>query len=134
MFIVCVLCNSWYFLSGDFKVFVADLALGARLPAWVSLVAQMVKNPPANAGEAGWIPGSGRSWRRAWQPTPAFLPGASQGQRGLEGHSPWGCKELDMTECLSTHTPCPQGLSKDHSVVGSVSIIRHRIIFRVRRG
>ena len=45
-------------LSRDFKVFVADLALGARLPAWVSLVAQMVKNPPANAGEAGWIPGS----------------------------------------------------------------------------
>ena len=30
-------------LSGDFKVFVADLALGARLPAWVSLVARMVK-------------------------------------------------------------------------------------------
>ena len=49
------------FLSGDIKVFLADLALGARLPVWVSLVAQMVKNPPANAGEAGWIPGSERS-------------------------------------------------------------------------
>ena len=48
-------------LSGDIKVFLADLALGARLPVWVSLVAQMVKNPPANAGEAGWIPGSERS-------------------------------------------------------------------------
>ena len=27
-------------------------------------------------------------WRRAWQPTPVFLPGKSQGQRSLAGHSP----------------------------------------------
>ena len=32
-------------------------------------------------------------WRRAQQPTPVFLPGESQGQRSLVGHSPWGCKE-----------------------------------------
>jgi len=25
------------------------------------------------------------SWRRAWQPTPVFLPGESQGQRSLVG-------------------------------------------------
>ena len=37
-------------------------------------------------------------WRRAWQPTPVFLPGKSCGQRSLVGYSPWGCKELDMTE------------------------------------
>ena len=24
-------------------------------------------------------------WRRKWEPTPAFLPGESQGQRGLVG-------------------------------------------------
>ena len=35
--------------------------------------------------------------RRAWQPTPVFLPGESHGQR-LEGYGPLGCKELDMTE------------------------------------
>ena len=29
--------------------------------SWASLVAQLVKNPPANAGKAGWIPGSERS-------------------------------------------------------------------------
>ena len=29
-------------------------------------------------------------WRRAWQPTPVFLPGESHGQRSLEGYSPWG--------------------------------------------
>ena len=37
-------------------------------------------------------------WRRAWQPTPAFWPGTSQGQRSLEGCGPWSCKELDKIE------------------------------------
>ena len=27
-------------------------------------------------------------WRRKWQPTPAFLPGESHGQRSLAGYSP----------------------------------------------
>ena len=61
----------------------------------------VVKNLPANAGDmrhkfdprVGKIP-----WRRAWQPTPVFLPGESHGQRSLVGYSPWGCKELDTTE------------------------------------
>ena len=29
-------------------------------------------------------------WRRAWQPTPVFLPGESCGQRSLAGYGPWG--------------------------------------------
>ena len=37
-------------------------------------------------------------WRRAWQPTPVFLPGESHGQRSLVGYSPKGHKEPDMTE------------------------------------
>ena len=37
-----------------------------------------------------------------WQPTPVFLPGKFHGQRSLAGYSPWGHKELDMTEQLST--------------------------------
>ena len=37
-------------------------------------------------------------WRRAWQPTPVFLPRESHGQRSLVGYSPLGCKELDRTE------------------------------------
>jgi len=36
--------------------------------------------------------------RRAWQPTPGFLPGESHGQRSLVGYSPWGSKESDTTE------------------------------------
>ena len=37
-------------------------------------------------------------WRSAWQPTPAFLPGESRGQRSLAGYSPWGHTEWDTTE------------------------------------
>ena len=40
-------------------------------------------------------------WRRAWQPTPVFLPGESHGQRSLVGYSLWVCKELDAIEWLS---------------------------------
>ena len=36
------------------------------------------------------------SWRRAWQPTPEFLPGESHGQRSLVGYSLWGCNKSDM--------------------------------------
>ena len=39
--------------------------------------------------------------RRAWQPTPGFLPGEFHGQRGLAGYSPWSPEELDTTERLT---------------------------------
>ena len=59
----------------------------------------VVKNPPANGGDAVSIPGSGRfPWSRKWQPAPVFLPGKVHGLRGLAGYSPWNRKESDMTE------------------------------------
>jgi len=42
-------------------------------------------------------------WRRQWYPTPVLLPGKSHGWRRLVGCSPWGRKELDMTERLHFH-------------------------------
>ena len=44
---------------------------------------------------------------RKWQPTPVFLPGKFHGQRSLAGYSPWGHKELDMTEhtCKALTSP-----------------------------
>ena len=55
----------------------------------------VVKNLPANAGDL--IPGSGRSpGEENGYPTPVFLPGKSNGQRGLVGYTPWSHKELDM--------------------------------------
>ena len=41
-------------------------------------------------------------WRRIWQPAPVCLPGESHGQRRLAGYSPWGHKESDVPERLST--------------------------------
>ena len=43
-------------------------------------------------------------WSRKWLPTPVFLAGESHGQRSLVCCNPWGRKELDTTEQLSTHT------------------------------
>ena len=52
-------------------------------------VVLVVKNLPATAGDMRprfdpWI--RKILWRRAWQPTPVFLPGGSHGQRSLMGH------------------------------------------------
>ena len=48
------------------------------------------------------------SWRKKWQHIPVFLPREFHGQRSLLGFSPWGCKELDMTEQLTlTHSVFP---------------------------
>ena len=44
-----------------------------------------------------WEPFLTPSWRREWQPTPVFLPGEPHGQRSLQGYSPQGHKELDVT-------------------------------------
>ena len=51
-------------------------------------------------------------WKRKWQPTPVFLPGKPHGQRSLMGYSPWGCKELDMTDHKSIWNTC----FSDHSL------------------
>ena len=52
----------------------------------------MIKNPPANPGDArdvGLIPGLGRiPYRTKWQPDPEFLPRKFHGQRSLVGYSP----------------------------------------------
>ena len=47
----------------------------------------------------GWIPELGRSAGAGnGQPTPAFLPGKSHGQRSLGGHSPWSHRQWDTAE------------------------------------
>ena len=49
---------------------------------------------PKRQGFSSWV---GRiPWRKAWQPTPVFLPGESHGQRNLVGYEPR--KESDTTE------------------------------------
>ena len=63
--------------------------------SWASLVAQLAKTLPAMQETwVGKIP-----WRREWLPTSIFWPGEFHGL-----YSPWGCKELDMTERLTFTT------------------------------
>ena len=50
-------------------------------------------------GRPGFDPWVGKiPWRRERLPSPVFWPGEFHGQRSLEGYSPWGYKESDMTE------------------------------------
>ena len=57
----------------------------------------MVKNPPANAGDAGLIPGSGRSSGEGNGNPPQYSCLGNLMDRGLVVYSPWSCKESDMT-------------------------------------
>ena len=65
----------------------------------------VVKNPAASAGDirdASLIPGSGRSPGEGnGNPLQYSCLEDPHGQGGLECCSPWGCKELDMTERLN---------------------------------
>ena len=61
--------------------------------SWVSLTAQLIKNPSAS-GRLGFDPWVGKiPWRREWLLTPVLQPGEFHGL-----YSPWGHKESDMTE------------------------------------
>ena len=68
----------------------------------------VVKNPLANTGDVGLIPGLGRSpgegLRNSLQYSCLENP---QGQRSLAGYSPWGRKESDTTERLSATQHIP---------------------------
>ena len=59
------------------------------------------KESASDAGDPGLILQGKMPWRREWLPTPVFLPGEFHGQKSLAGYSPWGHKQLDMTEGLT---------------------------------
>ena len=69
----------------------------------------MVNNLPVKAGDLGLIPERGRS---AGGGTGNPL-GKSRGQRSLMGYSPWGYKELDMTEHGWSYTHTQTVLNKN---------------------
>ena len=55
----------------------------------------VVKNPPANAGDTGLIPGSGRSGGGNGNPLQYSCLGTpmNKNKKVLEGYSPWGLKK-----------------------------------------
>ena len=59
------------------------------------------KNLPANAGDIEiqvWPLGGEDPLEEGMATHPSILAWEIHGQRSLVGYSPWGCKELDMTE------------------------------------
>ena len=65
-------------------------------------------------------------WRKAWQPTPAFLPGESHGQRSLVCYSSQGCTEwntMEVTQHAGTHTeterPRNLGFTAEHKLTSA---------------
>ena len=79
-----------------------DILISANQYDRASLGAQTVKNLPSmweiGVQSLGWED----PLRKEWQPSPVFLPGEFHGQRSLAGYSPWGHKDLDTTEQLTT--------------------------------
>ena len=78
-----------YLFSFWYSVFIQS-----DLPCWLS-----GKESTCNAGDRVWSLVRKIPWRRKWLPTLVLLPGESHGQRS---YSPWGLKELGMTEWLTT--------------------------------
>ena len=90
-------------LSWSYKSHPSGL-LGLKDPlekdSWASLVAQTVKNLPGM-----WETWLGRSPRgRHGNPLQYSCLENPYGQRSLASYSPWGRKESDTTEQLSTQT------------------------------
>ena len=84
---------------GSFRFCHLDLGLWQGKGKLRFHVASHSKESACNAGDLVLIPGLGRSPGEGnGKPTPVFLPGESQGQRSLVGHSPWGWKDLNTTE------------------------------------
>ena len=72
-----------------------------------TLQCSCLKNP--RDGGAWWAAVYGVAESQTRLNRTLFLPGESHGQRSLEGYSPWGHKESDTTERLSTTALLPVG-------------------------
>ena len=75
----------------------------------------VVKNPPANSGDVGSIPESGRSPEGGnGTLLPVLLPGESHGQRSLESYTVHGV--VKSSTLLSTHPDCSLPSSSVHGI------------------
>ena len=73
------------------------LSLGC--PWWLS-----GKESACQCRSHGFDPWVGKiPWIRKWQPTSAFLPGKSHGQRSLVSYSPWDCKRVGQDGLNNSH-------------------------------
>ena len=63
----------------------------------------MVNNLPANAGDMGLIPGSEDPLEQEMASHSSIFSWRIPWTVGLAGYSPWGCRELDMTEMTENY-------------------------------
>ena len=63
-------------------------------------------------------------WRRKWQPTPAFLPGESQGRRSLVGCPLWG-----RTVGCDWSSSSIQAKSSNHLVICGLGRSQNKLFF-----
>ena len=85
----------------------------------------VVKNPPAmQETRIQASLGQEDPWRRKWQPTPAFLPGNSHGQRRLAGYKlqSMGIAELDMSERPSNNNSSTEYIQSNHSTLPGLAL------------
>ena len=76
------------------------------------------KESACNAGDLGSIPGSGRSPGEGHDnPFQYFSLENHHGQRSLVDYSPWGHKELDMTECLTLYNKLISSVLENFQVI-----------------
>ena len=94
-------------LVGDRETYVDILMIkGEKTKVWIKTIAMGTEGFPCdsaskesacNAGELGFDSWVGKiPWRRSRLPIPVFWPGEFHGL-----YSPWGHKELDVTEWVS---------------------------------
>jgi len=98
-------CNSWGLKESDMTerlIWTGLNILNMGFP-----VGSVIKNLPLSVCQCrrcGFDPWFNKiPWRRKWQPTSVFLPGKFHGWRSLVSYSPWGQRELDITERLSNN-------------------------------
>ena len=83
---------AWVFLAKKCSLLLVHRGFVSLIPSLWGQMSFSGKEPTCQCRRHGFNP-----WRRAWQPTPVFLPGESHVLRSLVGYSPCGRKELDMT-------------------------------------
>ena len=120
--------QGWEFTEPNAIIF-APHTLSTRPPPpppfiWASQVVLVVKNPPANAGDArdsGSIPGSGRSPGRG-NGNPLQYSCQENGQRHLAGYCPWGRKSRTRLRDWTTNISFYIKLHQDLGVSGLLKV------------
>ena len=86
-----------------------------------SLVAEMIKNLPTMQESQFWSLGWEDPLEEGMATHTSILAWRIPWMRSLTGYSPWGCKELDMTEQLThMHTQRRESLKEGRTEIGTL--------------